>query len=95
MPKGAKKVQKSFGFKELEVQKNIFNKKNKNNQFKGFQVWLQMAPNDSKWLEKARDGSKSVKPLNKKDKRSHTVSKSFNFFLKCNNNKKLKSAKNC
>lgn len=65
----------------------------KKNLLKVFQVWLQMPPNDTKWLEIAPNGSKSVKQLNKNAKRSHTVSKSFVIFEK--EPKKIKSAKNC
>ncbi len=52
-----------------------------------------MPPNDTKCLEIAPNGSKSVKQLNKNAKRSHTVSKSFVIFEK--DLKKIKSAKQC
>ena len=41
-----------------------------------------MPPNDTKWLELAPNGSRSVKQVNKNAKRSHTVSKSLVIFKK-------------
>ena len=62
IPKGAKKVPISFlfCFKELDVREKMPTKrlkKNKRNKLiKGFQVWLQMAPNASKWFQMTPNG---------------------------------------
>ena len=75
--------------KEKKIRKKIFLKVSKSGS-----KCLQMPPNDTKWLEIAPNGSKSVKQLNKNAKRSHTVSKSFVIFEK-EPQKNIKSAKNC